>query len=93
MGQMASGLGDMHNATKKAKLLPNENTLRLLKDFTSYDRNPLMHKTVTLNDRDEATLFNNAANLIVEMSKEINATASGKNSVTVEEGFSEEQLS
>ena len=42
MGQMASALGDMHDAKKKAAVLPRQNTVRHIKDFADYDRNPLM---------------------------------------------------
>ena len=71
MGQMTSALDDMHNAKNKSPRLPNKNTIRHLKDFTGFDRNPLVHKTVDLTEIDAATLFNSAASLIVEMSKEI----------------------
>ncbi len=71
MGQMVSALGDMYKAKKKAAKLPKENTLRHLKDFTGFDRNPLIHKTVVLDEVDAHTLFNAAASLIVEMTKEV----------------------
>ena len=69
MGQMASALGDMHKATEKAARLPKENTVRRLKEFVSFDRNPLMHKTVVLEEIDAATVFNSATAVISEMAK------------------------
>ncbi len=83
MGQMASGLEDMFRAKKKPERLPRENTVRLLKDFTSFDRNPLIHKTVMLDDADASTLFNNAASLITEMCKEIKAVETVANAPLV----------
>jgi hypothetical protein len=71
LGQMASALDDMHNAKKKSPKLPAKNTIRHIKDFNSFDRNPLIHKTVILQEIDAVTLFNAAASLIVEMSKEL----------------------
>ena len=71
MGQMASALDDMHSAKKRAKNLPRQNTIRHLRDFTNFDRNPLIHKTVVLEELDALTLFNAAASVIVEMAKEL----------------------
>lgn len=71
MGQMASALDDTHKAKKKAQRLPKQNTIRHLKDFTGFDRNPLMHKTVTLEEIHAVTLFNAAASVIAEMSSEM----------------------
>lgn len=70
LGQMASALDDMHKAKKKAARLPSENTIRQLRDFTSFDRNPLMHKTVALEEIEAGQLFNSAAVLIVAMTRE-----------------------
>ena len=71
MGNMASALDDMHKAKKKAPRLPSQNTVRHLKDFANYDRNPLMHKTVVLEELHAVTLLNTAASVIVEMAKEM----------------------
>ncbi len=71
MGRMASALDNMHSAKEKAKHLPRENPVRHLRDFTSYDRNPLIHKTVVLEEIDAVTLFSAAASVIVEMAKEL----------------------
>lgn len=71
LGNMASALDDMHKAKKKAHRLPSQNTIRHLKDFASYDRNPLMHKTVVLEELHAVTLLNTAASVIVEMAREI----------------------
>lgn len=76
MGQMASALDDMHKAKKKASRLPKENTIRHIRDFASFDRNPLIHKTVDLEEIDAQTLFNSAVGLIVEMMREIVEDAS-----------------
>lgn len=71
MGNMASALADMHKAKQKAENLPKQNTVRHIKDFVDYDRNPLMHKNVELQEIHAVTLFNSAASVIVEMTKEI----------------------
>ncbi|MEP7245559.1 MAG: hypothetical protein ABI885_18060 [Gammaproteobacteria bacterium] len=71
MGQMVSALGDMHTAKEKKDLLPSANTLRHLKDFTEFDRNPVIHKMVVVEEIDAHTLFNSAAAVIVEMAKAI----------------------
>ena len=71
MGNMASALDDMHKATEKPPRLPSPNTVRHVKDFASYDRNPLMHKTVVLEELHAVTLLNTAASVTVEMAKEM----------------------
>ena len=71
MGQMAGALEDMHKATQKAARLPKQNTVRHLKDFANFDRNPLMHKTTELEEIDAATFFSAAAAVLVEMAREM----------------------
>lgn len=71
LGLMASHLGQLREKKDKPTRLPNENTVRHLRDFADYDRNPLMHKTVDLEEIDATTLFNGALGVIVEMAKEM----------------------
>jgi hypothetical protein len=71
MGQMAARLDEMKSAKNKRPKLPRENTVRHIKDVANFDRNPLMHKNVTLEEIDATTLFNSALGVILEMSKEL----------------------
>ncbi|MBS0269476.1 MAG: hypothetical protein JSS54_10910 [Proteobacteria bacterium] len=70
MGQLAGHLSDLQKS-KDVRLKPRENTVRHIKDLTNFDRNPLMHRRVVLNEVDATTLFNNALGVIVEMVKEL----------------------
>lgn len=70
MGLMASHLNDQLTA-KDVRIRPKENTVRHLRDITSFDRNPLIHKNVELEEIDATTLFNSALGVIVEMVKEM----------------------
>ena len=71
LGLMASHLEELRKRKDKPARLPKENTVRHLRDFASYDRNPLIHKTVDLAEIDAVTLFNGALSVIVEMAKEL----------------------
>ena len=71
MGLMASHLDEMKSSKTKRPKLPKDNTVRHIKDVTNFDRNPLMHKNVTLEEIDATTLFNSALGVILEMSKEL----------------------
>lgn len=70
MGQLAGKLSDLQKSKNDA-LKPRENTVRHIKDLTNFDRNPLMHRRVVLNEVDATTLFNNALSVIGEMVKEL----------------------
>lgn len=70
MGQLAGKLSDLLKS-KEDRLKPQENTVRHIKDLTNFDRNPLMHRRVVLNEVDATTLFNNALSVIGEMVKEL----------------------
>ena len=69
-GTSASNLADLLKA-KDAKIRPRENTVRHIRDVTNFDRNPLMHRNVSLEEIDATTLFNSALGVIVEMVKEL----------------------
>jgi hypothetical protein len=72
MGLLTSHLGDL--LTKEnAPLRPKENTIRHMRDVTNFDRNPLIHRGVELEEIDAMTLFNSALGVIVEMTKELAA--------------------
>lgn len=70
MGLLASNLADLLEK-KDAVLKPKENTVRHIKDVTNFDRNPLMHRGVDLQEIDALTLFNSALAVMVEMTKEL----------------------
>lgn len=70
MGLLASHLNDLLEK-KDAKLRPRENTVRHIRDVTNFDRNPLMHRNVQLEEIDATTLFNSALGVLVEMVKEL----------------------
>lgn len=76
MGLMASHLADARVAKEnEGKVLPRESTIRHIKDVTNYDRNPLMHKNITLDEVEATTLFNSAVGAIVAMTKELTENA------------------
>jgi hypothetical protein len=68
---MASQLENIKPEKLKSPQLPNEKTVRHLKDFTNLDRNPLMHRFVDLSEKDAMTLFSSATSVISEMAGEI----------------------
>ncbi|WP_414464544.1 hypothetical protein [Hyphomicrobium sp. DY-1] len=70
MGLLASNLNDLLSKAD-AKIRPRENTVRHIRDVTNFDRNPLMHRNVKLEEIDATTLFNSALGVIVEMVKEL----------------------
>lgn len=70
MGLLASHLSDLLEK-KDCKLKPKENTVRHIRDVVNFDRNPLMHKNITLEEIDATTMFNSALGVIVEMVKEL----------------------
>jgi hypothetical protein len=71
LGLMASHLESYKPKKLKSEQPPNEKTVRHLKDFTSLDRNPLMHRFVDLSEKDAMTLFSSATSVISEMAGEI----------------------
>lgn len=70
MGLLASHLNDLLTA-EGVMLRPRENTVRYIRDITNFDRNPLIHRGVELEEIDATTLFNSALGVIVEMMKEM----------------------
>lgn len=71
MGLMASHLADLHKKKPPPPTLPSGSTLRHIRDVTTFDRNPLVHKNVDLEEIDAMTLLNSAQGAIVAMAKEL----------------------
>ena len=71
MGLMASHLQDRIDCKDLALVKPIEATIRAIQDVTTYDRNPLTHKELVLNEDDAALLFNRAQGMIFLMAKEL----------------------
>lgn len=82
--QMAGDLESMHKATTKSSLLPSTNAIRHLRDFANFDRNPLIHRTVTLEEFHALTFFNLATGLIVEMVNDLPKEAPAAPSMKVQ---------
>ena len=70
MGLMASHLIDLTASTSDV-MKPNPGTVRSIKDVTAFDRNPLMHPNIVLDETDATILFNRAQIMITDMAREI----------------------
>lgn len=73
LGGMTHDLQNIINKQTNDTPLPNGNTVRYLRDFTQFDRNPLIHASdeITLEESDAFTFFNSACDVIGEMAKEL----------------------
>ncbi len=69
MGLMASQLEEAR--ASGASPAPKDITVRHIRDITNFDRNPLIHKNINLEEIDATTLFNTALGVILEMGKEL----------------------
>ena len=78
LGLMASHLNNLFEKKDPPARLPQKNTVRHLRDFANFDRNPLIHPSAQLDleEIDAQTLFNSAQGVIVEMAKELKAEKS-----------------
>lgn len=70
MGEMAKELEDLAKGSR-ATNGPSVEVVRLLKDVTKFDRNPLMHPNAVLGETDATLLFNRAHGLLIVMALEI----------------------
>lgn len=73
MGLMAGHLNDLLKSTDSLKKKPKENTVRHLRDVATFDRNPLIHKGVDLDELDAMTFFQGSMGVIIEMVKELSS--------------------
>lgn len=71
MGLMTSHLRDRVNLTDLSLPKPEEETLRTIGDVVSFDRNPLTHREMDLEEIDALLLFNRAQGMISMMVREL----------------------
>lgn len=71
MGLMASQLRDRLESNSDGAVKPNAATIRTITDIVSFDRNPLTHKELQLEEDDAAMLFNRAQGMISLMAREL----------------------
>ena len=74
MGDYLKALEEM--TTSVAGNLPEQKTLRTLREIAKLDRNPVMHPRETLDRQEAAIFFNLATSAIMAMAREINALGS-----------------